>query len=383
MRILCLAASLVLAGLSLAAAPPHGKPGQPASKPHQATPGNPAATKGDPYSITVPVDASAASASVAQNNAINSGRTKAWAELSHRLVPQKDWGKLPPLDNAALERMVRGYSVSNEKRSTTRYVARITYVFNPNAVKHLLRVANLGASEPSGSAILLVAMSPSYSAHSAWAQALSRKYPGVQIPLVNPVGDAVDQSTLGPVRFADGSWAQIQPAAARVHAGEAVLVQASSPAASKMTIRMRRVGPNSRMIALGNIEVPVAAGTPPEKAYAAAAEQAEAAINDAWKNKPSIDLSKRSKMVAEVRIGSLADWVTMLSRISGIASVSDITVLALNSGEARVAFSYAGGPDQLRAAAAQSNLSLADRGGSWWIGNGTASDSDSDPGALE
>jgi hypothetical protein len=45
----------------------------------------------------------------------------------------------------------------------------------------------------------------------------------------------------------------------------------------------------------------------------------------------------------------------------------------MNTGEARVGFSYTGTPDQLRAAAEQSKLTLTDRGGSWWIAPGAES----------
>jgi Uncharacterized protein conserved in bacteria (DUF2066) len=368
MRFLPLAASFAIAFLSVAAAPPAKKtPGAPKPAPAAAIPGP---VKGDPYSITVPVDATAASVSVAQNNAINGGRARAWTELSHRLVPQKDWAKLPSLDNAGLERLIRGYTVANEKRSTTRYVARITYIFNPGAVRHLFRVAKIGISEQPGTAVLLVAMSPTYSAHSPWAQALAQpKYASAQFPLVTPVGDAVDESSLGSLHFAEASWGQIQSAASRVHAGEAVLVQASNPAASHMTVRMRRVGPGKPM-ALADIDVPVAAGTPPQKAYATAAELAEVAIEDAWKTRGTIDLNKKSRMVAELRITSLEQWNSMLARLAAVPAISDVSVVAMNTGEGRVALSYTGTPDQLRTMAGQSNLNFAEHGGTWWISPG-------------
>lgn len=365
--LLVVAIAVAVCGIGAAPSP------KPAAPPGTLKTASVKAVRGDPYSVTVPVDSTAASASVAENNAINGGRGRAWAELSHRLVPQKDWGKLPTLDNTALERLIRGYSVANEKRSTTRYVARITYVFNPAAVKHLFRVANLGVGEQLGSAILLVAMSPTYNAHAPWAQAVAQsKHASAPFPLVAPIGDAVDQSSLGPLRFADAGWGQVQSAAARVHAGEAVLMQAGNLAASKLTVRMRRIGPGKPVV-LSDVEVPVAAGTPAEKAYAAAAEQAEAAIEDAWKNRGTVDLSRKTRIVAEARISSLEQWNNLFSRLSSVSSVSDVSLVAMNIGEARVGFSYIGTPDQLRAAAEQSNLTLTDRGGSWWIAAGKAS----------
>jgi hypothetical protein len=382
MRCLPLAASLVVAGLMIGAAPPAKKPAvHPPPKTQKGAP-PPAAqpVKGDPYSITVPVDASASSASVAQNNAINGGRARAWGALSHRMVPQKDWDKLPKLDDPGLERLIRGYTVANEKRSTTRYMARVTYIFNPNAVRHLLRVANIGVSEQGGSAILLVALSPSFNPQSPWARAVAQtKVPGAAFPLVTPIGDEVDQSALGPLRLGSAGWGQIEPVAQRVHAGEAVLLQASNPAASKMTVRMRRVGPNRSGVVLANVEIPIPAGTPPEKAYATAAQQAEAAIEDAWKNKGTVDLNKKARLVAEVPITSLEQWSSTLARLAAVPTVNDVSVVAMNTGEGRVAISYAGTPDQLRTAAGQANLTLTDRGGSWWVSNGKP-ESNSDTG---
>ncbi|HEY1638491.1 MAG TPA: DUF2066 domain-containing protein [Rhizomicrobium sp.] len=375
MRLLPFIVPLLVAGLSFGAAPPPKKaPAQAPEKPSQSGQKPAQQTHGDPYSVTVPVDASAASASAAQNNAINGGRTKAWMQLSHRLVPQKDGDKLPKLDDAGLERLIRGYTVAGEKRSTTRYLARVTYIFNPAAVKHLFRMANIGIAEQQGNAILLVALSPTYNARSEWARAVAQaKRASAQFPLVTPIGDAVDQSSLGPLHFADAGWGQVQVAASRVHAGEAVLMQASNPAASKLIVRLRRIGPG-KPVALADIEVPVAAGTPPEKAYGAAAEQAQAAIEEAWKTRGTVDLSKKSKLVAEATISSLPEWNSLLARLESVSTVSDVDVIAMDMGEARLSFSYTGTPDQLRSAAAQANLTVTDRGGSWWISPGRPSE---------
>ena len=369
MRLLPLAWSVALALASVAAAPPAKKPASPPPKPAAAA-GKPAPVKGDPYSIVVAVDASAASASAAQTKAINGGRARAWGEISHRMVPQKDWGKLPSLDDAALERLIRGYTVADEKRSTTRYNARVTYIFNPAAVRHLLRVANIGISEQEGTAILLVAMAPTYNATSAWAQAVAHAHPpGAQFPLVTPVGDNVDQSELGALHFADANWGRVQASASRVHANDAVALQATNPSASHLYVHIRRIGPG-KSFALPDIDVPVAAGTPPAKAYAAAADLATAAIEDAWKNKGTVDLSKKSRMVAEVRIASLEQWSSLLGRLATVPAVTDLNIVAMNIGEGRVAISYTGTPEQLRAAAAQSSVTFAEREGQWWISPG-------------
>ena len=75
----------------------------------------------DPYSVSgIVVDASASSATQAQTIAINSGRARAWTTLYRRLAKQEDWSRQPTLDDTTLQRLVRSYLVSNERRSTTR-----------------------------------------------------------------------------------------------------------------------------------------------------------------------------------------------------------------------------------------------------------------------
>ena len=78
------------------------------------------------------MDATAASSGEASNAAIAQGRAKALQILFRRLTRQADWARQPPLDAAALLRLSRGTNITNERRSTTRYVADVTYMFNPD-----------------------------------------------------------------------------------------------------------------------------------------------------------------------------------------------------------------------------------------------------------
>src|ERR1700759_3192277 len=96
----------------------------------------------DLYTVSgVHVDASAASSAEALNVAIAQGRPRAWQILYRRLTRQQDWTRQPALDAPGLVRISRGYTPANERRSTTRYVADITYMFNPEAVARTLRDA--------------------------------------------------------------------------------------------------------------------------------------------------------------------------------------------------------------------------------------------------
>src|SRR6201996_525925 len=128
----------------------------------------------DLYTVSgVHVDASAASSAEALNIAIAQGRPKAWQILYRRLTRQQDWTRLPTLDAATLVRLSRNYTPTNERRSTTRYVADVTYIFNPDAVARLLRGAGIAfTTQASAARILLVPMAPGVTG-GGWAQAFA------------------------------------------------------------------------------------------------------------------------------------------------------------------------------------------------------------------
>ena len=123
------------------------------------------------------VDVVGKSSTEAYTNAIAEGRPRAFQILFRRLTQQKDWARQPVLDAAGLQRISRGYDVANERRSTTRYVADVTYRFNPDAVARLLRSANIAFTQGGASRILVVPMAPNVTG-GAWAQALGA--PNVQ-----------------------------------------------------------------------------------------------------------------------------------------------------------------------------------------------------------
>src|ERR1700743_2338421 len=91
----------------------------------------------------VHVDATAASSAEALNLAVAQGRPRAWQILFRRLTREQDWARQPAVDGAALLRLSRGYTIANERRSTTRYVADVTYIFNRDAVSRILQGAGI------------------------------------------------------------------------------------------------------------------------------------------------------------------------------------------------------------------------------------------------
>lgn len=311
------------------------------------------------------VDASGPSASAAQLTAMAQGRPKAWAILYKRVTKQQDWGRQPNLDDAMLQRIIRTFTVKNEKRSTTRYVADVTYTFSPEGVGRVLQSGGIGYTQLQVKRIILVPMAPNYSSSSLWTAAFSgTRYSGTSVPFALP--SASDQGTLG--SFDAITWNDVQPIAARIRASEAVLVQVL-PAGDHLTINLKRVGAG-QLPTTTTFDVPLlkggAAGT-----YSAAADAAVHGIEDFWKSHPA-EFASAGRLTADVRISSLSQFGALQTQMMGVANVTGVNVVAMDIGEARVSIAYLGGTDSLKEALSSRGVYLTRSGDGWMLSAGNA-----------
>lgn len=310
------------------------------------------------------VDASAKSAEEARLAAIAAGRPLAWATLFRRLTRQSDWARQPVLDPAQLQKLVIGYSPINERRSTTRYVADVTYTFNPEAVARVLQSSGIPYTSASAKRILVVPLSPGFARGSAWTQTFaSPRFATAPVPFAVPLGDAAEMASLGGLNFETASWEQVAPVAARIKASEAVFVLAQQ-AGNKVIVSLKRVGAGE-MPVKSSVDVPLLQGL--QSTYPSAADAAVRAMDEMWKNNKVVDYSQKGKLLADVRITSLAHFAALENAIAAVPNVSGVNVAAMDIGQARLAISYMGSPEQLRASLAQAGITLTQHGTSWQI----------------
>ncbi|HJS45370.1 MAG TPA: hypothetical protein VJ753_03115 [Rhizomicrobium sp.] len=314
------------------------------------------------YTVSaVHVDATGASSTEALNAAIVQGRVKAFQTLYRRLTRQVDWPRQPALDAAGLLRISRGYNIANERRSTTRYVADVTYMFNPEGVARTLRAAQIAFSQTQAKRILVIPMSPGV-AHGAWAQALiAPAFRESAVPFI--LLGAEDDASLAALNFDTATWNEVSAVAAKNRVSEVGLVQAVS-ANGKMVVNIRRLGLGEQP-AKTSIEVPMLQNV--TATYPAAAQAAVRAIEEMWKTRSAIDFSQRGRVIADVRIESLAQWSEIQAALGSVGNVTGFTVTAMNLNTARINLAYLGGIDQVREALAGAGLSLTNRGGQWML----------------
>jgi hypothetical protein len=311
------------------------------------------------------VDATAASAAAAQAIAIDQGRPRAWDILYKRIASPTDLAKEPKLDIAALRGLARGYTVNNEKRSTTRYVADVTYIFSPQAVARVLRAISPSYAVTQARRILLLPMSPTFNRNSAWTTAfISPRFGGSLVPFTVPSGASADVAALARLQFDEANWADVELVAARIHATEAVLALAV-PIPGKIQIWLKRIGLAETPTKV-SFDVPLVQNNAMQT-YPVAADAAVHGIEDLWRQKAPIDLSTKNNLVADIRLSSPAQWSTIQTAMAMIANVRDVSVVAMDIGMMRVAISYVGTSDQLHDALAPVGVALTKEDSGWTL----------------
>ena len=303
----------------------------------------------------VAVDASAGSATAARDIAIAQGRPQAWQRLYRRLTPSSEWPRQPQLDAASLQSIVSGIEVGNERRSTTRYLAEITYRFNEAAVQRILRQAGVRYVETqSRPALLIPLVEGTYDGTHAWTEAWAAPSlaSGI-VPIVLPMDDAADQSILLNPNLAELDWAALSALAQRHDVQRVVVANAAADGSFVLVGDVTPAGARRESIAVSVTSFPAMADAVVQR------------IAEDWKNSAAVDYSRRSRLTADVQFQSPADWSRVRTQLAAVRSIADMQVVAVSTREARIELSYFGGVEQLRQVMAQQYLELAPAGGNY------------------
>lgn len=312
-----------------------------------------------PDLFTIPgvkVEAAAESAISARDAAMVQGRAAAWTKLFRRLTTAANWRRQPKLDEKVLERLIRGaYEVTNERRSTTRYLAEVTFHFNPDAVRALMRQSNIPFAETRSPPVLVIPLisGSAFDTASAWTAAW--RDPVLQeglVPFVTPAADEMN-GVLARPDLMQADWNRVEPLARRYNAGAVILANASQDG---KTVQMVELTPGGRSAA--------------SFAYAQSSFAADAAAvadkaEDAWKSRNAVDFAVNGQLVADVQFDSLQDWARIRDGIAAVHSISNLDVIGLALHEAEIGLTYSGRPEQLHDALAQQKLELKDTGGQY------------------
>ena len=337
-----------------------------------------AADRVDIFTVSVPVDATAANANAARDTARLDGEHRAYAALLDRLTLASDRARLPTATDAMLNDLIQGFEVANERRSTVRYLADYTFHFRRDAIEQLLRDQKIPFAEtPSKPLIVLAVLEGQggpvlWDDPNPWRDAWSSvKLPQGLVPLIVPLGEVEDVAAIDAAAADSGDDAKLQAISMNYRDGDVLVTRATigqAGDAKTVAVTSTRFAPGQA----GSEQTWVASFTAAAdesdqdllaRAVAGTADQ----VAQAWKQANIIDYSQTGDLVVSIATGDLASWVAIRDQLAAIASIQRLELVSIDRKRALVALHYVGGEGQLRLALAQRDLDLAGSAPDWTL----------------
>lgn len=325
----------------------------------------------------VAVDVTAKTAAAARDRALIAGRRDARDRLFARLTPRDESRRLPRPEGAGLDDLIASFEVANEKTSPVRYLAELTFHFDRQAVRDLLRRAGIPFAETRSRPSLVLPIYRLAGAASLWDEPNPWRQawagladPDSLAPLVLPAGDLTDIATIGAEQALAANAARLDAIARRYGTANVLLAIADlrmDPARGLPVIdlRARWFGDTApERVLIDGIAADSREDISP--ALAAAAAKVADWVVESWKRDNLLRFDREGEMTLSVPLAGLEDWLDIRSRLAQVAVIQSGALLEISRDEAHLALRYIGDDAQLRVALAQRALRLS-RGPTDWI----------------
>ena len=337
-----------------------------------------AADSTDVFAVSVPVDATADSASAARDAARLAGERNAYTALLDRITLASDRGKLTAPSDSDLNSLIQGFEVANERRSTVRYLADYTFHFNADAVEQRLRAAGVPfAVTPSKPLIVLAVLETDngpvlWDDPNPWRDAWgASKPPQGLVPLVMPLGEIEDVSAIDAAGADKGDDAKLQAVSANYGHDDVLVTRATirdgrtGKTASISSTRFVPGSPGGEQSWTGTFTANAGESDPDFLARAVAGTAAQ--VQDAWKQANIINYQQTGTLTVAVPTGDLKTWLAIRDRLAAIPAIQRTELLAIDRQRALVSLHYVGDAAQLKTALAQRNLDLSGEDPNWLL----------------
>jgi len=312
------------------------------------------------------VNVEARDAVTAKEKAIRAGSMRAFRALLSRLVAFAAHNRLPELSHDAVDGMLDGFVVREERFSSTRYIAKLDFTFEADKVRDLLNRIGLPHTDQQSAPVSLVLVAEEEVGEQEWRaawKALDLEHGLAPLRLISK------QQTRKLMAGAD----QTEPTVADLHTrlGEPRLVVASAQIyreAQRLKVAVRgtdAVGPlafsQSFRIYSGDTA----------SAASRAARISRLVLQARWrlvslKAQGALDgPAPLESFKLTAAFDSLKAWQEMRAEIAGISGVQDFSVKSLFAGGAEVVLSFPGGPERFAKAASARGMALNESRGEW------------------
>ena len=324
---------------------------------------------GSTYTIAgVDVDVTGADAIQARQQGIRQAQQKAVKLLVERMVAPEDRARVPPLDPARIDGMIRGVEFANERSSANRYVGTLNVVFSAEPVNAWLREGGISVAETVSRPALVIPLWKGKAGvepldeRSPWRDAwrsLDTSASAVPVTLVR--GDQLDQNALSVEEAYVGDVAALTRLNERYKAPTIIVATVEGDRASgALTVGgMRYDSQTGARSELPRTTLPDAGQLPD------AAKKIHAKLDEDWRSIAVVRRDSQAGLDVFVPIRQLSDWVQIRQRLGAVPAVKSVTVRSLESERAELRLEYFGTQDQLQRTLAQAGLQLDKDADQW------------------
>lgn len=321
----------------------------------------------------IEVDASAADAVTARQQAVLEGQREGLDRLLRRLVPSEEFARLPEARDLDIDRYVQNFEIGNEELSATRYLAQLTVRYEPDAVRELLQTSSLSFAQARSVPLVVL---PLYEGpdgarlwpdDNPWWQAWSDNLdPERLLRLVLPLGDLADMGSLTVDQVQRRDRAALLSFAGRYGSEDTLIVTARPlPAedAVGMQLAMERIG----LVEQTNPPETIRGrpGQTQEELFGEAVQGLQSSLDERWKSANLLRFDQAGLMVVDIPITALADWVGINRGLESLPEVSQVEIASFARDNVRAQIRYIGDQFRLEQALAQLGLTLSREGESW------------------
>ena len=321
----------------------------------------------------IEVDATAADAVTARQQALLEGQREGLARLLRRLVPAEEQGLLPEVGDLDIDRYVQNFEIGNEELSATRYIAKLTVRYEPEAVRELLQTSSLGfAQTPSVPIVVLPLYEGPDGARlwpddNPWWQAWSDNLDSERLlRLALPLGDLADMGSLTAQQVQARDRAALASFAGRYGAEDTLIVSARPLETGEtvgVQLAMERIGLVEQVNPPETIRG--RPGQTMEELLGEAVRSLQASLDERWKSANLLRFDQAGLMVVDIPITALADWVGINRGLESLPEVSQVEIASFARDNVRAQIRYIGDQFRLEQALAQLGLTLSREGESW------------------
>ena len=327
----------------------------------------------------VAVDVTAETAAQAREQAYAEGEAGAFRTLLERLTLRIEHEGLPKLKADEIASYIKDFSVADEKTSSVRYLARLSFRFKHEEVRALLNDFGFSFAETVSKPVLVLPVFQNLGALILWddpnpwrdAWAARPKRDGL-VPTLLPLGDLADIAAIGAEQAMDGDLQRLAAIAGRYGASDTLVVFGvlrvdAAKARQVLDVYFTRYGRQLKE-QTEVVSFPQEKDEPIPRLLARAAEELISIVEDNWKRDNLLQFERAGEIPVVLPISGLKDWLRVRKQLGGVAVIRRAEMVLLSRERVRLILHFIGETSQLALALEQADLALVQEGGKWFLG---------------